>query len=516
MTRCAYIPPIGIGDAMASDQLFGPAFAGRSWETWRAIIKAAHGESLTPAELLTFRQVASRDPPSKRVRELVAVVGRGGGKDSIASLIAAHTAIGFDPRGTLRPGEKACVMCLAVDRHQARIVFGYIKAFFELIPTLREMVVDIANEAIELRNGVVIEVHTNSYRSIRGRSVICAILDECSFWRDENSAIPDIEVHGALTPGLARMPGSMLILISSAHKRSGLLYQRWRDYFGKNDDNVLVVHGSTLQFNSTFDDQIIAQAIDSDPERYRAEYLSEWRDDLSSLFGRELLDAAVDTGVLVRPPQPNISYVAGCDPSGGRADSFTFAIAHRERVEPRNVVVDLLFERRSPFNPSEVVEEIVALMRQYHVSKVTGDKYAAQWSVEAFAKAGVRYEQSERDRSAVYMDAMPIFASGRARLLDHQKTVNQFAALERRTFSTGRDRIDPGPGHDDCANSVAIALTLADAKRGPLVISDATVARSRMPLAGFNYGKPVPTYFPNSAQPPYIPPKPHNNAPKTS
>jgi hypothetical protein len=205
------------------------------------------------------------------------------------------------------------------------------------------------------------------------------------------------------------------------------------------------------------------------------------------LFSRELLDASVDTGVLVRAPQAGINYIAGCDPSGGRNDSFTFAIAHRERQEPRNIVLDLLFERRSPFNPSEVVDEIVALMRQYHCGHVTGDKYAAAWTVEAFARAGAKYVQSERDRSAVYMDTMPIFASGRARLLDVTKLISQFAASERRTFSTGRDRIDPGPGHDDCANSVAIAMSLADSKKAPMFISEEVLRRSRMPSPARRY-----------------------------
>lgn len=36
--------------------------------------------------------------------------------------IVDHGAINFDPRGKLRPGEKATVMCLACDRSQAGIV----------------------------------------------------------------------------------------------------------------------------------------------------------------------------------------------------------------------------------------------------------------------------------------------------------------------------------------------------------------------------------------------------------
>jgi hypothetical protein len=466
---------ISASEAMASDLLFGRYFAGASWDRWRAVIKAAFAEPLTDAELGLFREVASRDPPSRRVKELAAIVGRGGGKDSIASLIATCAAINFDPRGKLRPGETATVMCLACDRAQAGIVFRYIKAYFETIPALRSLVIDWGSESIELRNGVIIEVHTNNFRAVRGRSLLCVIFDELAFWRDENFASPDVEVHGAVTPGLGRVPHSMLIMISSAHKRSGLLYQRHKDHFGKNDDDVLVVHGSTLAFNPSFDAATIDRAIEEDPQRYRAEYLSQWRDDLASYIGRDLLDAAVDNGVIVRPPARDARYVAGCDASGGRNDSFTAAISHRDR--DGKIILDMLFERRPPFNPSEVVDEIAALLRQYRCGRITGDNYAAGWVEGSFQKAGVRYIKSDRDRSHVYMDCLPIFASGRARLLDCPKLLSQFAALERRRFSTGRERIDPGPGHDDLANSAAIAMSLcAGSKNEPFIISDEALA----------------------------------------
>jgi hypothetical protein len=205
--------------------------------------------------------------------------------------------------------------------------------------------------------------------------------------------------------------------------------------------------------------------------------MCRWRDDLSTFIDRVLLASAIDTGVIVRPPAPDIHYVAGCDASGGRNDAFTAAVAHRER--DGTIVLDVSFERKAPFNPSEVVSEIVRLMKEYHCHKIVGDNYGAAWTVEAFAKAGAQYEKSDRDRSAVYMDCMPLFTSGRARLLDNPKLVSQFAALERRTFSTGRERIDPGPGHDDLCNSAAIAMSLASAESQPLNISDEFLARCR-------------------------------------
>jgi hypothetical protein len=166
-----------------------------------------------------------------------------------------------------------------------------------------------------------------------------------------------------------------------------------------------------------------------------------------------------------RAPINGVSYVAGCDASGGRNDSFTAAISH---AEDDKVILDVVYERKAPFNPSEVVGEIATLLREYKCGVITGDKYGAQWTVEAFAKVGITYRQSEHDRSAVYMNCLPLFSSGRARLLDNAKLISQFAALERRTFSTGRERVDPGPGHDDCCNSAAIALSLAAIVKPPM------------------------------------------------
>jgi hypothetical protein len=97
---------IGVVDAMNSPKLFGPHFAGDSWNVWRSVLRATFAEPMNDKEIATFRAVAERDPPRQRVSEAVYIVGRGGGKDSIASLMASTVAINFDPRGKLRPAKK--------------------------------------------------------------------------------------------------------------------------------------------------------------------------------------------------------------------------------------------------------------------------------------------------------------------------------------------------------------------------------------------------------------------------
>jgi hypothetical protein len=451
MTRSAPV------DVMNDPALLAPFFSGVTWARWRAVLRAVDGLPLSAKEAALFGAVAGgRAPPTAPVREFVVVAGRRSGKDSIASAIATRAAIS-DHGARLRPGERATIFCIACDRAQAQVVLRYIKGYFANVPLLSAMVGRELADGLELSNNVEIIVGTNDYRALRGRTLVCVVMDEAAFYAGGDATSSDREVYNAVIPSLATVPGSLLVIISSPWRRSGLLYDKWARHFGKDDPDILVVHGPTRAFNELVEPRIIDDAFARDPGVARAEWYAEWRDDLATFIGRELLEAAVDPGVVVRPPRANTIYCAFCDPSGGAHDSFTAAIAHRDDGD--TAVLDLLYERRAPFDPSVVVAEIAELLRGYRVAEITGDRYAARWVIEAFAKEGISYLQSELDRSAIYLDSLPLFTSGRVRLIDSPRLVTQLAALERRTFSTGRDRVDHGPrGADDAANSVAGAL----------------------------------------------------------
>jgi hypothetical protein len=125
-----------IVDAMNDPALFQPWFPGETWDGWRTVLKAAYALPMTDAEIEFFRTVAKRDPPKKRVRELWIIAGRRAGKDSVASMIAAHSAALFDQSDRLRPGERALVACIAYDKYQARIVLDYTKSYSMASPRL--------------------------------------------------------------------------------------------------------------------------------------------------------------------------------------------------------------------------------------------------------------------------------------------------------------------------------------------------------------------------------------------
>jgi hypothetical protein len=440
-------------------KLLGPYFSGPTWATWQAILKAAYAEVLDDGELALFRNVAGeRDPPRRRVRELVVIAGRRSGKDSVASGIATAAAImNYGPY--LRPGERASVLCLAVDRAQARIVHRYIAGYFREIPLLKPLLRREDDDGLELTNNVEIIIATNSFRAVRGRTIACAIFDEAAFWRDENFANPDFEVYNAVMPSLVTLPEAILVIITTAYRRSGLAYAKYAASFGQDDDDVLVVYGPSTAFNPLLPQSVIDAALVRDPDAGAAEWLSQFRSDISDFIDRELIESAIDRGITVRPPQTGFYYQAFCDPSGGRGDAFTAAVAHEEE---NRVVLDAVYERRAPFDPSSVVADVARLLRSYNLNEITGDRYSAGWVVDAFGKELINYIQSERDKSELYLDALPLLTTGRARLLDNERLLHQLVGLERRTARGGRDRVDHAPGAaDDIANSVAGALVLA-------------------------------------------------------
>ena len=471
---------IEIGTALSDARVFEPWFHGASWDGWKAVLRAAFGERMTKAERDFFFSVAKRQPPGHRVKELLVVSGRRSGKDSVASAVAAHVAANFDPAGRLRPGERAVVMLLAVDREQAQTVLGYIRSYFERIPALAAMVEHETSDGFELKNSVDISIVTNDHRSTRGRTVLCCVMDELSYWRSETSMSPDKEVYRAIRPGMLTLPEAMMISITTAYRRAGLAYDQWAKHFGRDGSKVLVIHAESTQLNPLLPQSEIDDALAEDAEAARADYLSQWRDDLSTYIGRDLVEGAVDHGVLVRPPDlRRHRYMSFIDASSGKKDSFAAAIAH---MEGQVAVLDCLIEMKSPCNVAEAVAQIVPVLRSYGLTSTMGDSYAIGFVIAELQRHrfGFQPRPTGMDRSVLYLTTAPLFNAGRVRLIDNKRLVGQYAALEARLLPGGHTRVAHPPGHhDDLSNVCAGVLWRCALGVQPLNITNETLAELR-------------------------------------
>jgi hypothetical protein len=441
-----------IDRVLADRRLLGAALDMSTRQTWLTVWKAAYALPLNETERQIFNKIAGgRQPPTKRVREVWIDAGRRGGKSEQAAAVAIHSALFVKHK--LSRGETGMVLVIAGTRDQAKVVFGFIRDFLDFAPALRREVVNVTKEEITLRNGIVIAVHSNSFRTVRGRTLVAAIFDEVSFWRDENSATPDVEVYRAVLPSLATTNG-ILIGISTPFRRLGLLFQKYRDHFAQNDNDILVLKGSTQTFNPTLDDATIAAQRAADPSGAMSEWDAEFRDDLATFLDDRLIEAAIEHGrPLELPPQPVGYYKAFADASGGgaRGDAYSIAIGHKEGAL---FVVDLVRAVPGPFDPFAVTKEFAELCQQYRVTTVTGDRWGKEWVQLAWRGTGIAYVQSALAKSDIYLECIPLFSRGLVRLPDHPKLLRELRLLHLQRHSGGRQSVDHPKGeHDDFANA---------------------------------------------------------------
>jgi hypothetical protein len=423
-----------IDAALLDPRLLGAALGDPvSWRTWRVVLKAAFGLELNREEARAFASVAgSRIPPTQRVRELWCVVGRRGGKSRMAALIACYLATLVPYK--LAPGETGQVLVVAASVVQAKAVFDFCLGWISASPLLRREIASTTASEIRLKNGIVIACHASSFRTVRGRTLVGAVLDEVSFWRDESSALPDVETYRAILPSLATT-GGMLVGISTPYRKLGLLHQKHREYFGQDSADVLVVQGPTTAFNPLLSEAIIAAQRAADPAAALSEWDAEFRTDVSALFDDEQLEAAIDHDrPLEIPPDSTQHYQAFVDANGGGPDAYTVAIAHRHG-DTGLFVVDAVrgIVRGDPY---ETTRDFAELVRQYNIGRVDGDAYAAEWVTAAWQDHNISYQKSDLPRSQIYLEVLPLFNRGLVRLPNHPKLIRELRQLERYTHKS--------------------------------------------------------------------------------
>ncbi|MER8567546.1 hypothetical protein NKH85_16310 [Mesorhizobium sp. M0924] len=459
-------PIVSIREALSDDRLLGTLLSGPSWASWRAILIAAMGETLTDEEMALFEARTGRSTsPIEMVQELVCIAGRRSGKTTALGTLAVYLSALCDWSDVLNRGDRGVLPFLAQSQRTAKIAFRHANAAFSDIKALNRLVENVTADTIALNNGVDLEIRPANFRSIRGITAIAAVADEVAFWfSDETSSNPDREILAALRPALITTRGP-LIMGSSVYAKKGELWEAYRrDYGADGDPLSLVAFGSSKDFNETLPQKIIDKAVERDPDGAKSEYLSVWRDDIASFVPYERVRACVEIGQVERPFDYKHRYVAFADPSGGVSDSYCVAIGHKEG---HRAIIDAMREFRAPCDPEDTTRAVCQLLSQYRLTSVFGDKYAAEWVTGAYRRNGVSYLHSELNRSEIYLAALPMMMAGEAVLLDSDRLVQQFTGLERRTGSSGRDIVDHvRNGRDDLANAVAGCLALVD-EAGP-------------------------------------------------
>jgi hypothetical protein len=457
-------PLVSMRQALSSPKLFGHVLQGQSWSGWRILLIAAAGEKLTETERVEFKRLTGRDKePGRMCRELIVVAGRRAGKSMAMATLNVWLAALCDYKGVLAPGEVGVALIISRDQRVAKIILNYIDGILRSSDVLSSMIANRTADTVELTNGIQCEVRPASHKNLRGPTYVSVIADEIAHW---DTAVdytnPDVEILAAVRPGLLTTSGP-LCLVSSAYAKHGELYEAYTKYFGPDGPpDVLVAYASSRDLNPSLPQEEIDRALEKDPVRNRAEYLSQWRDDTAGFVPREAVEACV-RGYLELPPQPGISYKCAFDPASGVPDGDSLAIVISHKSGDR-VVIDAIREIKPPFDFFVVIETILKpLCKAYRIHRIVGDAYAGELARVPVRKVGVGYDLSEKSASELYIDPfLPMLNAGKIDLPKHDRAVTQICQLERSPQRSGREQIThPTRGHDDIANCIALAVDLA-------------------------------------------------------
>lgn len=181
-------------------------------------------------------------------------------------------------------------------------------------------------------------------------------------------------------------------------------------------------------------------------------------------FSADAVMSSIVSGRKRLEPAAGAVYHAFVDMSGGSNDNACLGIAHCDETTKRSAV-DLLVPQTGgvPFNPRDAVRKFAGLIKEYGLSRVTGDAYAGETFRADFESFGISYQVAGTPKSAIYDALDPRLNAGEVELLDIGELQEQLLTL---VFRGGR--IDHQPGdHDDYANAAAGALWLA-AGGGPM------------------------------------------------
>ncbi|MDI6027164.1 hypothetical protein QBK99_13285 [Corticibacterium sp. UT-5YL-CI-8] len=450
-------------EALSRPDLLGNALPGESWFPHRTALIALMGEPLqTIDEVTTFAQITgNRAPPTSQVREATMIAGRRSGKTRCASVLVAYVSCLTKHTAFLAPGERAVVAILAGSTVQANVSFQGALGVLEESPALSKQIEKATTESIRLKNRCDVEVRPANFRTIRGITSPLICCDETSTsYNEDNNANSDTEIFNAARPTLGTT-GGMLFSYSSPWAKRGTLFQSHQGHFAKDSPNHLVFKGPTELWNPLLDPSIIAEAFATDPQRAASEYGADFADGVAAILTTEAVNRAVDFGVVERVPVDEFfgKYRGFVDMAGGSGqDSATLAIAH---LEGDVSIVDIAFEIKPPFSPSDAVAKFAEILKRYKLADVTGDRWSGGFAPEAFRKNGIEYRHSARTSSEIFGDVIPLFNSDRIAIPESQVAISQFTHLQRYTTRGGKGTISHPPGgHDDLAVAISGAATL--------------------------------------------------------
>jgi hypothetical protein len=460
----------------------------------RALLKASYGIKLEPDELECFQTCTGRQlDPQINFGTVVVIVGARGGKDSRFVGPSALYESTFGGHKVAK-GEDAVIALYAQDRDAANVTFQYISDYVSESPVLSKRLVGMPlRRSLKLEGGFTIRTFPASRTAGRAYSFPLVCLNESAFFRFEGSANADVEILTSVRRGMLNFPRRKLLIVSTPYAKAGILFDHFTKFYGRDDSrDVLVWKAPSAYMNPSISvERLEEERRTMDPSHFAREFLAEFIDAASAWLPAELIEQAVDVGIVERPCKSGVSYTMAIDASGAGNCAFAVTIGHLETQGDVTVVVQdvartFMKPQSGKLNLKAVMREILSLAAAYnHIEFAFSDSYAGQWPVQSFEETalelGMKFTLKDPvimrgpdlirlTKSDAFLETAPLFRTGRIQLVNMPAQVRELRNLEARATEGGRVKVGKPMVRgelDDMATAMATMAAMLATKRKP-------------------------------------------------
>lgn len=394
------------------------------------------------------------------VRDVVAAVcGGRGGKSYV--LVALRLVWGMLVRdlSSLAPGQRAVALVVAPNEELRQEVVNYALGAFRSKPELAALLRlprgtkddDVVSEFtirrpdgqfVTFRGGVA----TAGGYGGRGKSLTDFAMDEAAFFRDRSSKVNDQDIFNAASPRV--LPGGQTIVASTPWAEAGMLYETWRENFGK-PTNALVAHAPTTTLNgSEWVARLVERETRKDPDNAAREFGARFMAGGTTVFYEpSLIEAMIDDSLSVDVPReclPGESVAAGGD-LGFRSNSSALAITHQN--EANEILLAELLEQvpdlaaGKKLKPREVLSGWAERLQHHAVASVMADQHYIEVAREDLEETGVTVVDAPASPDEVHVRCRQLMRSGRLKIPRHDRLIRQLKEVQGRPMPGGKMQI---------------------------------------------------------------------------
>lgn len=419
-------------------------------------------------------------PTKLHLRIVGAVCGREAGKSLLAGCRAVHLACTVD-LSPIRHREVAVCPVVSTDIDTARQVVRFALGLCEElgIPTTNLIRDGEDGFSIIRSNGKLVNVMPKSAtiggRNVRGRSLVCVVLDEIAFFRDSRHKVNDIDIFDALKSRI--MPGGQMILLSSPWTESGLLYDFWKRNYEHPKDGLIAWAPTSLMRSDRPDIlEIIEMERETDPEKCARERDASFMTvGANQFFDPRAVQQSIVSAMATDAPQQTVA-VGGDFAFTRNSSAFVAARVYQDKDAERPIyeVIGLkeMRPKGRPLKPSVVCRDAANFAKKIGVEEIIADGYSREAVAEHLEKHEITHiiaPAGSNAKQETFGVVRALFHEGRLRIPSDidgselvDKLMRQIKEVSGRPVQGGRVEIESplwrSGEHGDLVSALVVAL----------------------------------------------------------